>query len=81
MLCWKTKLRCGFTRGSRREGNRDERNSWSIEGLHGEPLLCARGNGFVLFWDWDWESGEIIRRIDVEAKNVCPPTIVVVFNF
>lgn len=44
--------------------------SWSIEGLHGGPLLCARGNGFVLFWDW--ESGEIVRRIDVEAKNVSP---------
>jgi coatomer subunit beta' len=31
-------------------------------------LLGARGNGFVMFWDW--ESGEIVRRIDVEAKNV-----------
>lgn len=44
--------------------------SWTIEGLHGGPLLCARGHGFVLFWDW--ESGEIVRRIDVEAKNVSP---------
>jgi coatomer subunit beta' len=42
--------------------------SWTIEGLHGGPLLCARGHGFVLFWDW--ETGDIIRRIDVEAKNV-----------
>ncbi|KAF7968238.1 hypothetical protein HWV62_31569 [Athelia sp. TMB] len=42
--------------------------SWTIEGLHGGPLLCARGSGFVLFWDW--ESGEIVRRIDVDAKNV-----------
>ncbi|KII94541.1 hypothetical protein PLICRDRAFT_169285 [Plicaturopsis crispa FD-325 SS-3] len=42
--------------------------SWSLEGLHGGPLLGARGNGFVIFWDW--ESGEIVRRIDVEAKNV-----------
>ena len=25
--------------------------SWSIEGLHGGPLLGARGNGFVVFWD------------------------------
>lgn len=42
--------------------------SWTIEGLHGGPLLCARGHGFVLFWDW--ETGDIVRRIDVEAKNV-----------
>ena len=44
--------------------------SWSIDGIHGGPLLGARGKGFVMFWDW--ESGEIVRRIDVEAKNVCP---------
>jgi coatomer subunit beta' len=43
--------------------------SWAVEGLHGGPLLGARGNGFVIFWDW--ESGEIVRRIDVDAKNVC----------
>ena len=42
--------------------------SWTIEGLHGGPLLCARGHGFVLFWDW--ETGDIVRRVDVEAKNV-----------
>jgi coatomer subunit beta' len=42
--------------------------SWSMESLHGGTLLGARGNGFVMFWDW--ESGEIVRRIDVEAKNV-----------
>ncbi|KAJ7281800.1 coatomer protein [Mycena rebaudengoi] len=42
--------------------------SWAIDGLHGGTLLGARGPGFVLFWDW--ESGEIVRRIDVDAKNV-----------
>ena len=42
--------------------------SWAIEGLHGGPLLAARAASFVVFWDW--ESGEIVRRIDVEAKNV-----------
>ncbi|KAH6905722.1 coatomer WD associated region-domain-containing protein [Coprinopsis sp. MPI-PUGE-AT-0042] len=26
------------------------------------------GNGFVIFWDW--ETGEIVRRIDVDAKGV-----------
>jgi len=42
--------------------------SWSIEGLYGGTLLGARGAGFVMFWDW--ETGEIVRRVDVEAKNV-----------
>jgi len=42
--------------------------SWIIDGLHGGALLGARGNTFVVFWDW--ETGEIVRRIDVEAKNV-----------
>ncbi|KAF7356710.1 Coatomer subunit beta' [Mycena venus] len=42
--------------------------SWAIDGLHGGTLLGARGSGFVVFWDW--ESGEIVRRIDVDAKNV-----------
>ncbi|KAL5529865.1 SEC27 [Sanghuangporus sanghuang] len=42
--------------------------SWPIEGLHGGTLLAARSGGFVVFWDW--ESGEIVRRIDVEAKNL-----------
>ncbi|KAF9477857.1 coatomer protein [Pholiota conissans] len=42
--------------------------SWSIESLYGGTLLGGRGNGFVMFWDW--ETGEIVRRIDVDAKNV-----------
>ena len=42
--------------------------SWMIEGLYGGPLICTRVTGFVLFWDW--ESGEIVRRIVVETKNV-----------
>lgn len=42
--------------------------SWSLDGLHGGTLLGARGSGVVVFWDW--ESGEIVRRIDVDAKNV-----------
>jgi coatomer subunit beta' len=44
--------------------------SWGMDGLHGGSLLGARGNGFVMFWDW--ESGEIVRRIDVDANNVSP---------
>ena len=42
--------------------------SWAIDGLHGGTLLGARGTGFVLFWDW--ESGDIVRRIEVDAKSV-----------
>ncbi|PCH40710.1 coatomer beta' subunit [Wolfiporia cocos MD-104 SS10] len=42
--------------------------SWSIDGLHGGPLLAARGSGFVVFWDW--ESGDIVRRIEADARNV-----------
>ncbi|KAF8498938.1 coatomer beta [Hysterangium stoloniferum] len=42
--------------------------SFTIEGLHGGPLLSARGNGFVVFWDW--ESCDIVRRIEVDAKSV-----------
>jgi hypothetical protein len=42
--------------------------SWAIEGLSGGSLLAARANGFVLFWDW--ETGEIVRRIEVDATNV-----------
>ncbi|KAF9260701.1 coatomer protein [Marasmius fiardii PR-910] len=41
---------------------------FNLEAVYGGPLLGARGNGFVMFWDW--ESGEIVRRIDVDAKNV-----------
>ncbi|KIK57346.1 hypothetical protein GYMLUDRAFT_61355 [Collybiopsis luxurians FD-317 M1] len=32
-------------------------------------LLGARGNGFVIFWDW--EMGDIVRRVDVDEKNIC----------
>ena len=42
--------------------------SWALDGLHGGTLLGARGSGVVVFWDW--ESGEVVRRIDVDAKNV-----------
>lgn len=41
---------------------------WAVQGLHGGTLLVARGSGFVVFWDW--ESGEVVRRVDVEAKDV-----------
>ncbi|KAG1848914.1 coatomer WD associated region-domain-containing protein, partial [Suillus subluteus] len=42
--------------------------SWAVDAIYGGPVLGARGKGFVIFWDW--ESGDIVRRIDVDAKNV-----------
>ncbi|KIY50151.1 coatomer protein [Fistulina hepatica ATCC 64428] len=42
--------------------------SWSMDSLSGGALLGARGAGFVIFWDW--ETGDIVRRIDVDAKEV-----------
>ncbi|OSC97980.1 coatomer beta [Trametes coccinea BRFM310] len=42
--------------------------SWVVDGIHGGTLLAARGPGFVVFWDW--ETGEVVRRIEVDAKNV-----------
>lgn len=41
---------------------------WNVSGVYGGTLLGAIGPGFVIFWDW--ESGEVVRRIDVDAKNV-----------
>ncbi|KAG1807294.1 coatomer WD associated region-domain-containing protein [Suillus subaureus] len=42
--------------------------SWAVDAIYGGPVLGARGKGFVIFWDW--ESGDIVRRIDVDAKNI-----------
>lgn len=43
-------------------------SGWTIDGIHGGTLLAARGSGFVMFWDW--ETGAIVRRIEVDATNV-----------
>ena len=42
--------------------------SWALDAVHGGTLLGARGSGTVVFWDWT--TGEIVRRIDADAKNV-----------
>lgn len=42
--------------------------TFPIEAIYTGPVLGARGPGYVMFWDW--ETGEIVRRIDVDAKNV-----------
>ncbi|KAF9554871.1 coatomer protein [Agrocybe pediades] len=42
--------------------------SWSVDAIFGGPVLGAKGSGFVVFWDW--ETGEVVRRIEVDAKNI-----------
>jgi len=50
--------------------------NWIMDGIHGGTLLGCRGTGFVIFWDW--ESGKIVRRIDVDAKHVRRPLFAVI---
>jgi coatomer subunit beta' len=42
--------------------------SFATDGIWGGPLLAVKGNGFVVFYDW--ESGAIVRAIEVDATNV-----------
>ncbi|KAI9630827.1 hypothetical protein KEM48_013596 [Puccinia striiformis f. sp. tritici PST-130] len=44
------------------------RTGYPMEGLFGGALLCVKGSGFVCFYDW--ESGSLVRRIEVEARDV-----------
>lgn len=39
-----------------------------MEGVYGGTLLGARGTGWVIFWDW--ETGEVVRRIEVDGRDV-----------
>ncbi|KAI8459649.1 coatomer WD associated region-domain-containing protein [Phakopsora pachyrhizi] len=41
---------------------------YSMESLFGGHLLGVKGSGFVCFYDWD--SGSLVRRIEVEASDV-----------
>lgn len=43
---------------------------YTTDGIYGGTLLGVKGMGFVVFYDW--ETGAIVRRIDVEARNVSP---------
>ncbi|CAO3613410.1 unnamed protein product [Cunninghamella blakesleeana] len=42
--------------------------NYSAEGVYGGALLGVRGNGFLNFYDW--ETGSVVRRIDVDSKLV-----------
>lgn len=64
----RTKLRIYKNFKEKTTGGMKGAGAWAIDGLHGGTLLAARGTGFVVFWDW--ESGEVVRRVDVDAKNV-----------
>ncbi|SCU93322.1 LANO_0E03576g1_1 [Lachancea nothofagi CBS 11611] len=54
--------------------NFKEVTSWSVsvefgvEKLYAGALLGAKADGFVYFFDWD--SGSLVRRIDVDARDV-----------
>ena len=42
--------------------------AYPTDGVYGGPLLGVKGMGFVCFYDW--ESGALVRRIEVDARNV-----------
>jgi len=42
--------------------------SFSAEGIFGGSLLAVRSNSFVCFYDW--ETTDIIRKIEVTPKNI-----------
>ncbi|KAG0143027.1 hypothetical protein CROQUDRAFT_661774 [Cronartium quercuum f. sp. fusiforme G11] len=42
--------------------------TYSVEAIFGGALLCTKGAGFVCFYDW--ETGALVRRIEVEAREV-----------
>ncbi|KAI8867406.1 Coatomer, beta' subunit [Ramicandelaber brevisporus] len=41
---------------------------FSVEGMYGGALLALRGNSFLSLHDW--ESGHVVRRIDVVPKSI-----------
>ncbi|BGP53614.1 hypothetical protein JCM8202_002538 [Rhodotorula sphaerocarpa] len=42
--------------------------NYPTDGVYGGPLLGVKGMGFVVFYDW--ETGAIVRRIEVDAREV-----------
>jgi len=63
---WKIKVYRHFR--EKKDGASEGVGALSIEGVGGGPLLSVRRGAIVVFWDW--ETGEIVRRVDVEATNV-----------
>lgn len=44
------------------------KTTFSAESIYGGALLGARGAGFICFYDW--ETGAMVRRIDVLPRSV-----------
>ncbi|BGP37532.1 Coatomer subunit beta' [Rhodotorula kratochvilovae] len=42
--------------------------NYPTDGVYGGPLLGVKGMGFVVFYDW--ETGAMVRRIEVDAREV-----------
>lgn len=42
--------------------------TYSTDSIFGGALFCTKGSGFVCFYDW--ETGAMVRRIEVEARDV-----------
>lgn len=42
--------------------------NYSAEGIYGGTLLGVRSSNFLNLYDW--ETGLVVRRVDVVAKNV-----------
>ena len=51
----------------KKDGASKDAGACGIHGVHGGPMLGARGGIVVV---WDWETGNIVRRVDVKATNV-----------
>jgi coatomer subunit beta' len=44
------------------------RFGYSAEGMFGGTLLAVKSTGFIIFYDW--ETGAVVRRVDVNARKV-----------
>ena len=51
---------------------------FQAEGLSGVVLLGVRGQGGIGFFDW--ETGALVRRIEVDPKSVCPLTYTILLT-
>lgn len=51
-----------------KEKNVNIRFGYAAEGIYGGSLLAIKAASFLIFYDW--ETGAVVRRVDVVAKNV-----------
>ena len=62
----KLKIKVYWNFGEKKDSAPESVGAFGAEGVHDGPLLGTRG-GFVVVWDW--ETGDAVRRVDVEATN------------